>query len=81
MINIIGLFFVFIFFGNTKNKQRDVQKVFPLTNSDEELGYYKDEELDYFKDEDYISLIPLHYPLMKKNEYIQEKINFKIKID
>jgi hypothetical protein len=66
IINVITLFFMFIFFGNKKNKYEDNQKIYPLTNADEELGYTED--YDYFKNDENIK--------EKKN-----KINFKIKIE
>jgi hypothetical protein len=49
-----------------KNKQKAVQKVFPLINYDEEFGY--NDKLDYFKDKDY-SLQNFKWEKIKKNNF------------
>ena len=76
-IKFITLLVMFIFLTTKKNKQKNMAKIFPILNSDKELGYsdkelgYSDKELGYSDKDNYDQYIPLN---LKKNDY-------KIKIE
>jgi hypothetical protein len=78
---IFSLFLVFIFFGTKKNKKRETHKIFPLMNSDEELGL--NNKSDYEKSDEYFGLIPLNCSIINKKEYLRktDSDNLKIKIE
>ena len=61
IVNLLSLIFRIIFFGSKKNNKKNIPKIIPILESDEEIGNYQ----DIYQYEH----IPLNYSLTSKNDY------------